>query len=116
MSTTATRPGQNARLIVPRLVQPNEEFTVRILVQHPMETGFRRDESGKVLPANVIETMTVTFDNEVLFKGHVMHALTANPSISVLMSAVKSGVLRADWRDQEGNVGAISAEVRVVGA
>jgi sulfur-oxidizing protein SoxZ len=115
MSTTPHQ-GQNARLIVPRLVQPNEEFTVRILVQHPMETGFRRDDTGKILPANVIETMTVTFDNEILFRGHVMNALSANPSISVLMRTAKSGSLRANWRDQKGNVGSISAEVRVVGA
>jgi hypothetical protein len=46
----------------------------------------------------------------------VMNALTANPSISVLMATAKSGSLRATWRDQDGNVGSISAEVKVVGA
>jgi sulfur-oxidizing protein SoxZ len=110
------RPGQNARLIVPRLVQPNEEFAVRLLIQHPMETGFRRDDSGTPIAANVIEMITIEFNGETLFKGHVLNALTANPSISVMMSTRKSGSLKANWRDQEGNTGSISAGVRVVGA
>jgi sulfur-oxidizing protein SoxZ len=114
--STQPRPGQNARLIVPRLVQPNEEFAVRLLIQHPMETGFRRDDNGKPIPANVIETINIEFEGETLFKGHVLNALTANPSITVMMSTKKSGSLRANWRDQEGNTGSISAEVRVVGA
>jgi sulfur-oxidizing protein SoxZ len=109
------RPGQNARLIVPRLVQPNEEFAVRLLIQHPMETGFRRDDKGAPIPANVIETLNVEFDGQTLFKGHVLNALTANPSITVMMSTNKSGSLRASWRDQHDNTGSISAEVRVVG-
>jgi sulfur-oxidizing protein SoxZ len=113
--TSKLPPGRNARLIVPGLVQPGEEFPVRLLIQHPMETGFRRDDGGKMIPANVIETITMTFDGTMVFKGHVLNALTANPSLTLMMSAKKNGTLRANWRDQNGNEGAISAEVRVVG-
>ncbi len=114
--STPTRPGQNARLVAPRLVQPNEEFAVRLLIQHPMETGFRRDDSGKPVLANSIETITIEFENELLWRGHVLNALAANPSITVRTALTKSGTFRANWRDQEGNVGSTSAEVRVIGA
>lgn len=109
-------PGRNARLIVPKLLQRGEEFTVRLLIQHPMETGFRRDETGKMLPANVIEEIALRFDGELVFRGRTLNALSANPSLAVLIIAQKSGTLSANWRDQLGNVGSISAEVRVAGA
>jgi sulfur-oxidizing protein SoxZ len=114
--STQPRPGQNARLVAPRLVHPNEEFAVRLLIQHPMETGFRRDDSGKPVPANSIETIRVEFEGELLWQGHVLNALAANPSITVRMAITKPGTFRANWRDQEGNTGSISAEVKVVGA
>jgi sulfur-oxidizing protein SoxZ len=113
--TVKTPPGRNARLIVPGLVQPGEEFAVRLLIQHPMETGFRRDDAGAMVAANIIETITMTLDGETVFKGAVLNALTANPSLTVLIAAKKSGTLRADWRDQAGNMGSITAEVRVAG-
>ena len=45
-------PGRNARLIVPPLVHAGEEFQVRLLIQHPMETGFRRDVNGDLIEVN----------------------------------------------------------------
>ncbi len=114
-STSLNPPGRNARLIVPRLLQRGEEFTARLLIQHPMETGFRRDDAGKMLPANVIEEIILRFDGELVFRGRVLNALSANPSLAVLLTAQKSGTLSANWRDQMGNVGSISAELRVAG-
>ncbi|TAG06171.1 MAG: thiosulfate oxidation carrier complex protein SoxZ [Betaproteobacteria bacterium] len=112
----AIPPGRHARLIVPRLLQRGEDFTARLLIQHPMETGFRRDDTGKVLPANVIENVVLLFNDELVFRGRVLNALSANPSLSVQLTAQKSGTLSAHWRDQMGNVGSISTEVRVAGA
>ena len=30
---------------------------IRALISHPMETGFRPDESGKLVPRNIIKTL-----------------------------------------------------------
>jgi hypothetical protein len=37
------------RLQVPPNVRKGEAFEVRVLVQHPMETGFRRDMNGRAI-------------------------------------------------------------------
>jgi sulfur-oxidizing protein SoxZ len=109
-------PGRNARLIVPPLVQAGEEFQVRLLIQHPMETGFRRDVQGELIEANLLESLSLDFEGEPVFTARSMNALTANPFLAFVVAIKKSGSFSARWRDQRGNVGSISASVRVVGS
>ena len=107
-------PGRNARLIVPPLVHAGEEFQVRLLIQHPMETGFRRDVQGEVIEANLLESLSLDFDGQPVFTARSMNALTANPFLAFVVAIKQSGSFNARWRDQRGNVGSIAARVRVV--
>ena len=109
-------PGRNARLIVPRLVRAGEEFQVRLLIQHPMETGFRRDVDGNVLETNLLQTLSLDFEGQPVFNALTMNALTANPFLTFVVVIKESGKFNARWRDMKGNVGSISASVRVVAA
>ena len=108
-------PGRNARLIVPPLVTAGEEFQVRLLIQHPMETGFRRDVEGSLIEANLLESLSLDFDGQPVFTARSMNALTANPFLVFVVAVKQSGSFNARWRDQRGNVGSISANLRVVG-
>ncbi len=107
-------PGRNARLIVPPLVHAGEEFQVRLLIQHPMETGFRRDVRGDLIEANLLESLSLDFEGQPVFTARSMNALTANPFLAFVVAIKKSGGFNARWRDQRGNAGSISASVRVV--
>ncbi len=109
-------PGRNARLIVPALVRTGEEFQVRLLIQHPMETGFRRDVDGNILEANLLESLSLDFEGQPVFNALTMNALTANPFLTFVVAVKQSGKFSARWRDMKGNVGSISASVRVVAA
>ena len=109
-------PGRNARLIVPPLVRAGEEFQIRLLIQHPMETGFRRDVDGNVLETNLLETLSLDFEGQPVFNALTMNALTANPFLTFVVVIKQSGKFNARWRDMKGNVGSISASVRVVAA
>ena len=109
-------PGRNARLIVPPLVRAGEEFQVRLLIQHPMETGFRRDVDGNILEANLLESLSLDFEGQPVFSALTMNALTANPFLTFVVAVKQSGKFNARWRDMKGNVGSISASVRVVAA
>ncbi len=114
--STEPIPGRNARLIVPPLVRSGEEFQVRLLIQHPMETGFRRDVNGDVIEGNLLEALTLEFEGQSVFTARTMNALTANPFLVFVVSIKQSGRFNARWRDQMGNEGSISASVRVAGA
>ena len=46
---------------------PNQMTTVRLLIRHPMETGFRFDVNGSAVPKNVIHTLTAFFEGKQVF-------------------------------------------------
>jgi sulfur-oxidizing protein SoxZ len=55
------------RIQVPPSVKRGEPFEVKILVQHPMETGFRRDLDGQAIPTNIVDKMTCTYGGREVF-------------------------------------------------
>ena len=105
-------PGRNACLIVPPLVHAGEEFQVRLLVQRPMETVFRRDVKGDLIEANLLESLSLDFEGQPVFTALSMNALTANPYLAFVGAIKQSGSFNARWRDQRSNEGSISASVR----
>ena len=107
-------PGKNARLIVPALVRAGEEFALRLLIQHPMETGLRRDVHGELIEGNLLDSLSLDFEGTPVFTARAMNALTANPFLQWVVAIPRSGKFNARWKDQRGNVGSISASVRVV--
>ena len=46
---------------VPPTVKRGEAFEVRVLVQHPMETGYRRSSEGDLLPRDLIRRFSCRF-------------------------------------------------------
>ena len=51
-----------------------------------------------------------------MFIALTMNALTANPFLTFVVAIKQNGKFNARWRDMKGNVGSISASVRVVAA
>ena len=39
----------------PKTAKRGEVIEIRATIGHPMETGFRPDENGKILPRNIIK-------------------------------------------------------------
>ena len=50
------------RIRMPRLAKKGEVIQIRTLVSHVMESGQRRDASGKTIPRNIINRFTCTFN------------------------------------------------------
>src|SRR6516165_6962815 len=47
----------DARINIPAEVPRGKPFEVRLLIRHPMETGYRHDNTGKQIPRNVVATL-----------------------------------------------------------
>ena len=45
-----------ARIQIPKQVRRGEVIRVRVLIQHPMETGYRLDADGRQIPKNAIRS------------------------------------------------------------
>lgn len=102
-----------ARIQVPKEAKRGELMTVRVAVQHPMETGFRYDNSGRPIPKNVINTLSCRYNGVEVFKAEFGSGIAANPYLQFYVRAEASGELVFDWVDDAGERGSERAAVTV---
>lgn len=102
-----------ARLRVPETARRGEMIEVRILIQHDMETGFRRDMQGRAVPMNVIQELRAHYAGNVVFRAELGSGISANPYFSFFIRAADSGEVRLEWVDTAGVNGSASAVLKV---
>ena len=103
------------RVQVPPSVASGEPFQVRVLLQHPMETGFRRDMNGQAIPAHVVTRVVATYAGVEVFRAELGTGIAANPYLAFFVMARDSGELAIEWVDDRGGKGRVTAPVEVAG-
>ena len=101
------------RVQVPPSVKKGEPFEVRVLVQHPMETGFRRDANGQTVPVHVVTNLAATYAGREVFRADLGTGISANPYVTFFVRAQDSGELAIEWIDDRGGKGRVTAQVKV---
>ncbi len=104
-----------ARIQVPREARRGDLIEVRILIQHPMETGFRYDSLGRQTPRNVIHRFECRYGGVEVFRASMGAGIAANPYLRFFVRAGESGDIECRWVDQENVSGSASARVTVSG-
>lgn len=92
----------NARIQVPTSLKPGQVFEVRVLIRHPMETGLRHNDVGKIIPQNVIHVLTCRYNGTEVFRAELFPGIAANPYLSFFTTAATSGELEISWTDDSG--------------
>ncbi len=103
-----------ARIQLPQRAKRGEVIEVRIIVKHPMETGFRYDSYGRLTPRNVIRSLVCRYNGTVVFEGLLSSGIAANPYLRFFTRAVESGELEFSWIDDDNVSGKLSAPITVV--
>lgn len=81
-----------------------ETADVRILMQHPMETGQRKDDKGQTFPAHFIQTFTVSLNGKAVIDGQLNTSISKNPLFTFRVRGVKPGdKLSVAWTDNAGD-------------
>jgi len=75
---------------------------VKTLVSHIMETGLRKDASGKPIPRMIINTFTCELNGKFVFGCYPESAVSANPYFEFKFKPQESGTLKFTWVDDEG--------------
>ena len=91
-----------ARIQVPAVAKRGDVIEVRILIQHPMETGYRVDHVGKTVPKNAIRTLTCRYNGVEVFRAAMSPGIAANPYLQFCTIAEASGELEFFWTDDAG--------------
>lgn len=92
----------SARIQLPVDAKRGDIIQVRILIQHPMETGYRFDDQGTAIARNVINTILCTFNGVEVLRADTSSGIAANPYFQFYMIAETSGELELSWVDDEG--------------
>lgn len=101
------------RVQVPQSVKRGEPFEVRVIVQHAMETGFRRDLQGQAIPVNIVDKLACTYGGREVFRAELGTGIAANPYLAFYVVARDSGPIEIAWSDDRGQQGRASALVNV---
>jgi sulfur-oxidizing protein SoxZ len=85
--------------------QAQGEITdIRILMQHPMETGQRKDDKGQTLPLQFIQTFTVNLNGKPIIDGQLNASISKNPLFTFKARGIKAGdKLSVAWVDNVGD-------------
>jgi sulfur-oxidizing protein SoxZ len=105
------------RLNVTGEVKPSGILAVVLLIGHPMETGYRVLDSGQRIPKNVIESIQVTLNDQLLFEADTGIGISANPYLAFpvsLPAEMPSAGLKisVQWRDDKGQRGTLERELQ----
>ncbi len=77
---------------------------IRVLMNHPMETGQRKDGSGKIVPRHFIQEVTLRVNGKVVLEGEISQAVSHNPVFSFRLKGVAKGdKLEIAWLDNKGD-------------
>lgn len=101
-----------ARIQLPKDAKRGELVEVRIVIQHPMETGFRRDPAGRRVPRNAIHSLACRYNGAEVFRATLSTGIAANPYLRFFLRAADTGDLDFWWLDDDEKEG--SARARLV--
>ena len=81
-----------------------EVMEIKTLISHPMETGLRKDSSGKPIPRQIIKQFVVKFDGQEVMRADWHPAVSANPYHAFFVRVPKTGTFEFSWHDDNGEV------------
>ena len=93
----------------PKTARRGDVVEIKALIMHPMETGFRPGPNGRIIPRNIIERFTATWNGAEIFAMDMSPAIAANPFVSFFAEAKESGAVVLRWTGDEG----FAAEQRI---
>lgn len=100
-------------LNLPKSAKRGEIVTVKLLISHPMESGQRHDETGKLVPQNVINDLRARYGEADILHLQLHPAIAANPFFEFTFRADKSGTVALSWVDDQGVAGFIQRDIEV---
>jgi sulfur-oxidizing protein SoxZ len=87
---------------VPKTAARGDIIEIKVLISHPMETGYRPGADGRVVPRDIIRRFTCSYNDEEVFRAELFPAISANPFLAFTTVATESGTLTFTWTGDNG--------------
>ena len=102
-----------ARIRIPPTARAGQVVTVQLVIQHPMESGYRVDDNGKQVPKNSIRKVLVKYNGAEVMNARLSPGIAANPYLEFDIVAKASGEFEVSWADDVGESETVREQVRV---
>lgn len=77
---------------------------LRILMQHPMETGQRKDAKGEIVPLHFIQSVVITHNGRTVLDAQWSQGVARNPFLGLRVKGAKAGdKISVTWVDNKGD-------------
>ena len=102
-----------ALISVPPKAKKGEVIQIKTLIQHVMETGFRPNSVGVIIPRDIVTSFACTYNGAEIFRCEMFPAMAANPFLTFHTLATESGRLEFVWSGDNGFSVKESAQIKV---
>ncbi|MFI5030992.1 MAG: thiosulfate oxidation carrier complex protein SoxZ [Reyranellales bacterium] len=92
----------NVLVNAPKAAKKGQVVEIKALIMHVMETGYRPGTNGRIIPRNIIQDFTATWNGREIFRMRMSPAIAANPFVSFSAVASESGTIAFRWSGDEG--------------
>jgi sulfur-oxidizing protein SoxZ len=87
-----------------RALMKGDVAEIKVLMSHVMETGLRKDESGAVIPAHFIQTLSIAVNGKLVVSGQTNTSVSKNPVFGFKVKGAKAGdKVSISWTDNRGD-------------
>ena len=91
----------------------SDDVQIKALMNHPMETGLRKDKKGEIIPAHHITEVTIKTGEKTLMTVNYGPAVSKNPYVSFVVSGPQKGdPITISWIDNKGESASVDAVVK----
>lgn len=96
-----------------RATMQGDVADVKLLINHPMETGQRKDpKTGQPVPAHFITNVTATLNGKPVLDAQWSQAVSRNPFLGFRVKGAKAGdKVKVSWVDNKGESDSIETTV-----
>ena len=86
---------------------------IKVLMNHPMETGQRKDaKTGQLVPAHFIQTVKAELNGKPVLEAQWSVAISRNPFLGFRVKGAKAGdKVTVSWTDNKGDNNSAEATV-----
>lgn len=88
-----------------RATMAGDTADIKVLMNHPMETGLRKDaKTGQLVPAHFITEVTATVNGAAVLKAGMGGGVSKNPYLGFKVKGPKAGdKVVVNWVDNTGD-------------
>ena len=96
-----------------RATMAGDVADVKVLMNHPMETGTRKDgKTGQLVPAHYITEVTATLNGAKVLDANIGPAVSKNPFLGFRVKGAKAGdTVKVEWVDNKGDKNSAEAKI-----